>query len=675
MDPLPDEPMERLVFQTSSRKIKCDRVQPCARCAKAKTDCIFRGTGEKQRPVSKAQVQALEAEIKSLRAFITRLSNVDQTERDEMLVKFNASGDSTEYIFNQTPEPPVAEIPPECTLPIRPKAGHLRKLKDGKAAQFYGPTSLFQISPADDQDVFTASVECSASHTHEMNSDIELYSRLAFAVTPQSDVCLHAMATFFIKQYQYHMCVYREYFLRDLDAGGGPYYSELLFWAICSLGSLASDDAGIRGLSDLFAGRAQDLLYGTALEVPNLTTLQALLLLGHRAIGRGNASKGWLYSGMAFRLAHEMGLHLDPSNWKGSQDSRVEREILRRVYWAVFIADKQLSLYFGRPPALYPGESDVRNTIRIPYPPEWQALLEKYLMKSSSEAAYEDGIALVASWIYLAELSKIQHRMLTEVFENRNSSLDPTVLASKVTQIHVALTKWLQDLPSKLHWTKWTVGPVPSNIIHLHMVFHTAVIILRRPARHVLQDASSVPQEDINTCYESLDVIVRLLKVYSRHYDYSHLPLTFVHTLASAASVILMKRYITATTWDDSEIVKPLELILGAIDKVSITWPCVKQVRQVLDSAMKTPTRKSSRTVSPGSFDFIAGDGLMKDLGFDQMDVNEGGFDPTTMADFDLGTLMTDDFMNHEFSWDIGLSSATFIPPLHSGGDGTSEML
>lgn len=44
--------------------------------------------------------------------------------------------------------------------------------------------------------------------------------------------------------------------------------------------------------------------------------------------------------GIAFRLAHEMGLHLDPDRWKTAQDSEVEREILRRVYWAAFVADK-----------------------------------------------------------------------------------------------------------------------------------------------------------------------------------------------------------------------------------------------------------------------------------------------------------------------------------------------
>lgn len=249
------------------------------------------------------------------------------------------------------------------------------------------------------------------------------------------------------------MCLYREWFLRDYDAGSGPYYSELLLYAICALGALAGED---RELSDIFFKKAQDLLYGSALEAPNLTTLQALILMGHREIGRGKTSKGWLFSGMAFRLAHEMGLHLDPNTW-GSGDSslRIDREILRRTYWAAFVADKQLSLFFGRPPILYPGHSDVHATARIPYPPEWAALLNRYIEPGTSETAYEDGIALVTAFIQQAELSKILHRMLIEVFENRNVETEETVLASSIIDIHVALTKWSADLPAKLHWNQW----------------------------------------------------------------------------------------------------------------------------------------------------------------------------------------------------------------------------
>jgi hypothetical protein len=274
------------------------------------------------------------------------------------------------------------------------------------------------------------------------------------------------MATFFREQYPYHMFMYREFFLRDYDVGRGHYYSDALLYAICSLGALASKDPQDPSISESFAVQAQSLLFSN-LNHPNLTTLQALLLLGYREIGHGRASKGWMFCGMSFRLAHEMGLHLDPSNWSEEADSGLDREILRRVYWAAFVADKQLSLYFGRPPALYPYESDVRNTIRIQYPPVWEQLLETYICQGTSATEFEDGHALTGSFIYQAELAKIIHVMITELFENRNAATDATLVATKVQQVHLSLTKWLADLPGKLHWNQWTIGQVPPAVLHL----------------------------------------------------------------------------------------------------------------------------------------------------------------------------------------------------------------
>lgn len=426
--------------------------------------------------MSRGYVQALEGQIASLEKFITKLITVDSSQRDELLKNF--SSNSNHLRVNSVDSTVEAAEASTSEIPIRSRTGHLRKLKDGKAAEFYGATSFFQISPSQDQDPASTIVEDNRNEGSSIAAGQAILDPVVLddfaangdshsAFSPQSDICRQLMAKFFQHQYQYFPCLYREWFLRDFDSGVGPYYSDLLMYAICALGALASEESTLRDLSGVFFNRAQELLYGGALESPNLTTLQALILLGHREIGIGKASKGWLFSGMAFRLAHEMGLHLDPNNWTGSDDSRIEREILRRTYWAAFVADKQLSLYFGRPPALYPGESDVRDTERIPYPPEWESLLNTYIMQGTSETAYEDGLALVAGWVHQVELCKILHRMITEVFENRSGKTDETVLSTSVKEIYVALTKWSSDLPSKLHWNQWSVGPIPSQVLHL----------------------------------------------------------------------------------------------------------------------------------------------------------------------------------------------------------------
>lgn len=188
------------------------------------------------------------------------------------------------------------------------------------------------------------------------------------------------------------------------------------------------------------------------------------MICGPLAVGRGQSSKGWLFCGMAFRLAHEMGLHLDPSNWNSeATDSSIDREILRRVYWATFVADKQMSLYFGRPPALYPQEADVRNTIRIPYPPEWENLLDTYIASGTSATAFEDGVAVVGSFVYRVELAKIFHTMIVAIFENRADQVSKSAELTRATEhIHLQLERWLSQLPQKLQWNPWKMEKVPT---------------------------------------------------------------------------------------------------------------------------------------------------------------------------------------------------------------------
>lgn len=255
------------------------------------------------RPISRLYVEALEGQIASLELFIMNLTAASSSERDVMLANFKETSTSMEYL---PPKPRIAkEIPVAPPLP----KGRLVRLKEGSADQFYGETSFFQINPSETDDVETGfsimTVTPPAISTKQTsNSPPE-----SLVVTPENAVVAHSFSTprtpmcqklmgvFFDQQYYFHMCLYREYFLRDYKAGGGPYYSDLLMYAICAMGALASPDETVRDLSDVFSNRAQELLYGNALDSPDLTTLQALLLLGHRDIGRGKSSRGWVFTG------------------------------------------------------------------------------------------------------------------------------------------------------------------------------------------------------------------------------------------------------------------------------------------------------------------------------------------------------------------------------------------
>ncbi|KAI0393880.1 fungal-specific transcription factor domain-containing protein [Xylariaceae sp. FL0594] len=591
-----------------NRKIRCERRRPCAPCQRADAECRRVGTGEKQRPTPKSYVQGLEAQVASLEMFIQTLAASDDKERQQMLDEFSrviattaasedlAAGLGASPSSSAKPSGSGDHVDAEEEGRLSPaRAGQLRKTRSGSSAHFYGGTSLYHIrlseagsagSPSSSLPVVVDSAH--EDDIHETTSSMEmvfgqtLWNKYPVSFAAHDDTSQRLMAAFFKHQYQYSMCIYREFFLRDYDTGGGRHYSDLLLFAICATGALAGGE-GL--LSHVFANQAQALLY-PSLNHPDLTVLQALILLGQLEIGRGRASKGWLFCGMAFRLAHEMGLHLDPTNWQDTEDPDVEREILRRVYWAAFVVDKQLSLYFGRPPALYPQVSDVRTTERIPYPPDWQSLLDIYIAPDTSVTAFEDGICLVNCLKYRIELYRIVHSMITEVFENRRTNAGRAVVAATISRIHVSLTKWLAGLPSNLHWNQWTIGQLPQWVYHLHLLFHTVMTILHRPPSHLLQNAgSSFDRDDIEICYESLNAMLRLIKAYSRFYKFKHLPLDFVQTLSTIAGTILLRRHLDNLPWDDAETSKSLDLVISTMEDIKDTWPCVREIlNSVLDA-------------------------------------------------------------------------------------------
>ncbi|KAF6812841.1 fungal specific transcription factor [Colletotrichum plurivorum] len=141
------------------------------------------------------------------------------------------------------------------------------------------------------------------------------------------------------------MWVYRPAFMRDM-ATGGRYYSEFLLTVLCAHSAKYQDGLGV----DLLLSRVRHLL-GAAIQQPSsIPTVQALLQLSARELAQGSISQAWVYSGIAFRMASDLGLQhsgQDISGLKGLNP--VDSEVGRRLFWSCYFWD---NLYTGRLPAV-----------------------------------------------------------------------------------------------------------------------------------------------------------------------------------------------------------------------------------------------------------------------------------------------------------------------------------
>lgn len=115
---------------------------------------------------------------------------------------------------------------------------------------------------------------------------------------------------------------------------GGPYYSELLLTIMCGHAAKYHD----KHYAEPLITRAKSLL-GAAIQQPSsIPTVQALLQLSARSIAHGTISQAWIYSGIAFRMASDLGLQHGGENIKGLKP--VDLEIRRRLYWSCYFWDK-----------------------------------------------------------------------------------------------------------------------------------------------------------------------------------------------------------------------------------------------------------------------------------------------------------------------------------------------
>ncbi|VUC31691.1 unnamed protein product [Clonostachys rosea] len=249
---------------------------------------------------------------------------------------------------------------------------HLEIDLDGSLI-YYGATSIFRLEEEDrkqfpsqprflggSQDAHRSG-EASVSHVLEY-----------FGINMDDDVVHEALTQFFRWQYPHFMFIYREAFLRDHcgNREHAKYWSPALLLSICALGALMSLEDRYRKMCDQFFFAAESIALVNGLAQPSIATVQTFLCLAFYEIGRGNLSKGWGFSGIAFRMAQDLGFQRDPQIWISHspyQATREDVEIRRRIYWGCYISDKLISMVLGRPIQLPYNDAQVEPLTILPY--------------------------------------------------------------------------------------------------------------------------------------------------------------------------------------------------------------------------------------------------------------------------------------------------------------------
>lgn len=258
-----------------------------------------------------------------------------------------------------------AEDPPlTLEAELSAKLGQLR-IEDGRVC-FIGATSNLMFVPItrDDDDLVSsaaaAAAAAAASDGFPLTDPVTTWT----TVTGDPALINHLINMYFAWHYPYFTTLSKGLFFAQFvhgvrgappgtAAAAGPgYCTPLLVNAMLALGCHFSSAPGSRSCHDdpstagdhFFKEAKRLILENDEHENPRLTTVQALALMSVREAGCGREAKGWVYSGMSFRMAMDLGLHLDPGSLTegigGTGISDEEVDARRVTFWGCYLFDK-----------------------------------------------------------------------------------------------------------------------------------------------------------------------------------------------------------------------------------------------------------------------------------------------------------------------------------------------
>ncbi|CAO3623103.1 unnamed protein product [Cunninghamella blakesleeana] len=304
---------------------------------------------------------------------------------------------------------------------------------------------------------------------------------------PPNDLSEHLLDLYFKTFYPWLPVIHKDSFLERMQSKDNK-PPLLLLNAIYGVTSRLSPDLRVRSdpqqsdtAGDIFFERAR-LLMEMEWDDFKVYTVQALVLMSSHSNGALKTSRGWLYSGMAFRMAQNLGLHRNCENWDLTE---IEKEERRRCFYCCFVVDRLSCAMHGRSPAL-----DERD---------YDAVYPCYQDKDDANGEAKNIMERFRQLIKLCELLGDVLRDLYMVRGRKQLSM-MTCPDSVVANLDRGLNKWMTKLPQSMQYRPpnarlaETAKPPALQLCQMHMLFYTTLILLHRP---FIPGSSSTPAPSI----------------------------------------------------------------------------------------------------------------------------------------------------------------------------------
>ena len=235
-------------------------------------------------------------------------------------------------------------------------AGRMSELRLDGSGKFIGGTSnLIFLPPGCGLDGSAFDEPCPGEGETELGQQQSSDDPITCwtTVTENNELIRHLLTMYFTWHYAYFTTLSKELFYRDFVRGRSTQYcSPLLVNAMLALGchfsswpaSRANPEDSATAGNHFFKEAKRLILENDEHEKAKLCTVQALALMSVREAGCGREGKGWVYSGMSFRMAHDLGLNVDAAELTNSI-SEEDVDARRITFWGCFLFDKWVKIF------------------------------------------------------------------------------------------------------------------------------------------------------------------------------------------------------------------------------------------------------------------------------------------------------------------------------------------
>lgn len=323
--------------------------------------------------------------------------------------------------------------------------------------------------------------------------------------------------------------------MRDLTSSG-PYVTPFLLNAVLAQAARYSDRPEASKLGQTFAQRTLDTLAAEVDKGSSIPTIQGLLIFSARECACGRTSQGWLYSGMAFRMMRDMGIHIPPRKLShlGGHFSPAELALRQQVFWSCYTWDKIMSLCLGRAPVMHDIIPPLNKDILLDgEEAENEAWRPRFATLSALEVGVTQKARSNSRFVAYCQLCVIIDEVLATLYSKPHAA-----------QIHLQgfldksiekLESWARGLSTSLFVREdsRSVSCPPLHILLLNLLYHATIILLCRPYRSNQQRARKMA----TTAAEMID---RLFMLHIRRFGFRVITYLESYTMFVASTINIL---------------------------------------------------------------------------------------------------------------------------------------